>query len=107
MLFSCATLVQAEDMPGEEAQSFYSYGEVLSVSADQILIKEFDYVTGDEKEAVYHIDKETSFDSVESAQQIAPGELVDIEFIVSEDGRNIARDIFVDRIEDFENFEED
>ncbi|MDD5504049.1 MAG: hypothetical protein PHV77_01900 [Candidatus Omnitrophica bacterium] len=99
---------QTENTPApavEEAQSFYAYGEVLSVSPEQILIREFDYATGEDQEVAYYINEQTSFDSVESVQQITPGNLVDIEFIVLEGGKNVAKDIFVDRVEEFEELE--
>jgi hypothetical protein len=81
---------------------FYSYGEVLSVTQDQVMVREFDYATGEEKDVVYYISDSTTFDIVESAGQIRPGDLIDVEFIVSPDGRNIAKEIFVDSIEDYE-----
>jgi hypothetical protein len=86
---------------------FYTYGEVLSVGENQILIREFDYGTGEEKDVVYHITPDTIFDEVESADQITPTDLVDVEFIATEDGRNIAKEILVDRIEDYEYEEVD
>ena len=91
----------------DEEQVFYSYGEVLSVIQGQIMVREFDYATGEEKDVVYYITTDTILDSVESADQIKPSNLVDVEFTVSEDGKNIAKEILVDRIEDYEEVDEE
>ena len=91
----------------DEKQVFYSYGEVLSVIKGQIIVREFDYETGEETDIVYYITADTILDSVESADQIKPSDLVDVEFTVSEDGKNIAKEILVDRIEDYQEVDEE
>jgi hypothetical protein len=98
----CLAFMPANSSAEASEDSFYSYGEVLSVTQDQIMVREFDYATGEEKDAVYYISAGTTFDVVESADQIRPGDLIDVEFIVSPDGRNIAKEVFVDSIEDYE-----
>jgi hypothetical protein len=105
MLCVCLAFMPVNSSAQDDVESFYSYGEVLSVMQDQVMIREFDYATGEEKDAVYFISSATTFDMVESVDQIKPGDLVDVEFVVSEDGRNIAREIFVDNIEDYEQEE--
>jgi hypothetical protein len=105
MLCVFLALMPANSVAQDDVESFYSYGEVLSVMQDQVMIREFDYATGEEKDVVYFISSATTFDMIESADQIKPGDLIDVEFVVSEDGRNIASEIFVDNIEDFEQEE--
>jgi hypothetical protein len=102
MLCACLVVMPVNGFAQDE-DFFYSYGEVLSVMQDQIMVREFDYVTGEEKDVVYYIFAGTVFDLVESADQIRPGDLVDVEFMVLEDGRNMARAVFVDSIEDYED----
>ena len=102
MLCFYIALAPIDSASQDEDQFFYSYGEVLSVMQDQIMIKEFDYAAGEEKDVVYYITTDTIFDSVESADQIRPSDLVDVEFTISQDGKNIAKEILVDRIEDYE-----
>jgi hypothetical protein len=100
-------LIPVNSAAQDEGQIFYSYGEVLSVMQDQILVREFDYQTGEEKDTLYYITADTSFDPEESAGRIEPNDLVDVEFMVSEDGKNIAQEIFVNDIEDYEEIETD
>ena len=107
ILCFCLALTPINSVAQEEDQFFYSYGEVLSVAQDQIMVREFDYATGEEKDVVYYISADTILDSVESVDQIKPSDLVDVEFMVSEDGKNIAREILADRIEDYEEIDEE
>jgi hypothetical protein len=86
---------QAQD----EGESLYSYGEVISIAEDQIMVREFDYTTGEEVDVVYFITSGTILDPVDSLDQVRPSDLVDIEFIRARDGNNIAIEIFIDRIE--------
>jgi len=107
ILCFCLALTPINSVAQDEDQFFYSYGEVLSVAQDQIMVREFDYATGEEKDVVYYITADTLLDSVESVDQIKSSDLVDVEFMVSEDGKNIAREILVDRIEDYEEIDEE
>ncbi|TRZ48737.1 MAG: hypothetical protein D4S01_09795 [Dehalococcoidia bacterium] len=91
----------------DEEHVFYSYGEVLSVMQGQIMVREFDYATGEEKDVVYYITTDTILEPVELADKIKPGDLVDVEFMISEDGKNTAEEILVDRIEDYEEVDEE
>jgi|GEM_PF-1546705 len=107
ILCFCLALTPINSVAQDEDQFLYSYGEVLSVAQDQIMVREFDYATGEEKDVVYYITADTILDSVESVDQIKPSDLVDVEFMVSEDGKNIAREILADRIEDYEEIDEE
>ncbi len=92
--------VQLDCFAQVDDETQYSYGEVISVSQSQILVREFDYVTGEEKDMLYYLNDDTIFDIVVTAGQIQPGDLVDLEFIVSGDGSRIAKEILVDRIDE-------
>jgi len=48
-------LIPVNSAAQDEGQIFYSYGEVLSVMQDQILVREFDYQTGEEKDTLYYV----------------------------------------------------
>ena len=102
MMCACLAFMPANSAAQDSEDLLYSYGEVLSVTQDQVMVREFDYATGEEKDVVYYISASTTFDTVESADQVKPGDLIDVEFILSPDGRNIAKEIFVDSIEDYE-----
>jgi hypothetical protein len=78
----------------------YSYGEAISVSESQILVREFDFISGEEKDVLYYLNADTIYDVVIAGDQILPGDLVDIEFLVMRDGSRLVREILVDRIDD-------
>ena len=53
------------------------------------MINEFDYDTGEEKEASYWVDPKTEYDNVAALKEIAAGDEVDIDYLVK-DGKKVA-----------------
>ncbi len=76
-----AAPVEVEE--GEELE--YTFGTVKSVSADQIVINEFDYDTGEEKEQTYALDSKVELNNAASLQEIAQGDEVDVDYRVEGD----------------------
>ena len=72
---------------GEEPE--YAFGTVKSVSKDQVVVTEFDYDTGEEKEVAYSIDPKAEISGVNSLQEVASGDEVDVDYLVK-DGKNVA-----------------
>ena len=58
----------------------YTFGTVKSVSPSQIVITEFDYDTGEEKEMAYDIDPKVELNNAKSIQEITQGDEVDIDY---------------------------
>src|SRR3989338_9871177 len=69
---------------GEQEEPEYSFGTVKKVETDQIVISEFDYDTGEEKEITYWLDPGVELNGGNSLQEIAVGGEVDVGFIVKE-----------------------
>jgi hypothetical protein len=84
----------AQEAPPEDV--LYSYGTVSSVSADQVVIKEYDYEKDTEVDITYAIDPAAKFENVASAKEIAVGDTVDIDYVVK-DSKKIARLIIVEK----------
>ena len=63
----------------------YTFGTVKSVSGDQMVINEYDYDTGEEKEASYAIDPAVELHNVTAVSEIAVGDEVDIDYLVKGD----------------------
>ena len=59
----------------------YTFGTVKSVSGDQLVINEYDYDTGEEKEATYAIDPAVELHNVAAVSEIAVGDEVDIDYL--------------------------
>jgi len=87
--------VQAPVPPAEEEPD-YTFGTVKSVTADQIVILEFDYDSEKEVEAAYGIDPKAELGDVASVSEIQPGDEVDIDY-VARDGKKTAVGIFVSK----------
>jgi hypothetical protein len=65
-----------------EEEPEYAFGTAKSVEGDKLVINEFDYDTGEEKEAAYWVDSRTEYDNVASLKEIAAGDEVDIDYLV-------------------------
>lgn len=77
-------------VPAVEAEEpEYAFGTAKSVEGDTLVINEFDYDTGEEKEATYGVDSKTEYDNVASLKEVAAGDEVDIDYLVK-DGKKIA-----------------
>ena len=68
-----------------EEEPEYAFGTTKSVEGDKLVINEFDYDTGEEKEAAYWVDSKTEYDNVASLKEIAAGDEVDIDYLVKDD----------------------
>ena len=78
----------AAAIPDEEDLE-YTFGTVKSVGTDQIVIMEFDYDSGQEKEMTYALDPKVQLNNAASLQEIKQGDEVDIDYRVQDD-RKIA-----------------
>ena len=85
-----ATFAQEEDVE-------YDYGSVVKVDAtkNEIVIGEYDYDNDTEITVTYLVDPKANFENVNSLKEIAPGTYVDIEYIIAEGGKKIAKSISV------------
>jgi hypothetical protein len=94
------TVVPAEEaQPAPEIQ--WVWGEVVSVdtNSNQLNIKYLDYETDIEKEMVIGVSDKTIFENVKSLEEIKPQDTVSIDYAVASDGKNIARNISVEKPE--------
>lgn len=84
-----ATAPVAPAAPVAVEEPEYAFGTVKSVAQDQIVVTEFDYDTGEEKEVAYSIDPQAEISGVSSLQEVAAGDEVDVDYLVK-DGKNVA-----------------
>lgn len=73
----------------EQEEPEYAFGTAKSVEGDTLVINEFDYDTGEEKEAAYWVDSKTEYDNVASLKEVSAGDEVDIDYLMK-DGKKIA-----------------
>lgn len=87
-ILACGMLVAgtgacAAEEVAEEPE--YTFGTVKSISGDQLVINEYDYDSGEEKEATYSIDPSVELHNVAAVTEIAVGDEVDIDYLVKGD----------------------
>jgi hypothetical protein len=73
----------------EEQEPEYSFGTVKEVSKDRIVLSEYDFDTGAEKDVTYWLDPSLRLEGVKAIQEIKAGTEVDVDYVVR-DGRNVA-----------------
>ena len=61
-----------------EDQWLYTYGEVVSVAANQLVISEYDYEADEEKQAAYAIDSNTKLENAAQVTDLLAGDFVDV-----------------------------
>ena len=85
----------------EEAQTQWVWGEVVSVdaAAKTVVVKYLDYETDQEKEITLEVAADATFENVSSLAQIMPKDPVSVDYIVSPEGKNIAKNISVEKAE--------
>ena len=74
----------------------YTYGAVVSVSSRSITILEYDYDKEEEVERVYGVTQDTIFEHDASLSNMAPGDMADIEYMLSGNSR-VARSVMIEK----------
>ena len=80
----------------QEEDMEFSYGTVVSVSGNQVVVSEYDYDQDAETELTYTADPAATFEGVNSVKEIAKGDIIEIDYEVK-NGKNIAKRIFVEK----------
>ncbi|MBI4372902.1 MAG: hypothetical protein HY585_04165 [Candidatus Omnitrophica bacterium] len=70
-------------VPEEETE--FSYGTVKSITADQLVVSEYDYDSDQDVDVTYSVPAEVKLEGVASLNDIAAGDAVDIDFLVKGD----------------------
>ena len=80
---------------------------MVSVNADinQVLVKFVDYESSSEQELRVDVDTETVYEGVKSIYEIKPLDTVSIDYIVTVEGKNIARNLSVEVVDSQEDSE--
>lgn len=86
----------------EEEDVGFSWGSVVGVSSNEIIISEYDYETEEELQVAYVINSDTESNNVNSLEGIYVGDVVNIDYVVS-GGKKVAKIItFEQGQEDYE-----
>ena len=84
-----------------ENETQWLWGEVVSVDPEknEMLIKYIDYETDQEKEVTIEIDEKTTYENAKSLIDIKPQDTVAVDYIINPDGKNIAGNISLEKLE--------
>lgn len=85
------------------------WGGVVSVDVqnNELLVKYLDYETDQEKEITISVDDKTTYENIGSLIEIKPQDTVSIDYLVSAEGKNVAKNISVEKPETMETLPED
>ncbi len=87
-----------------EADLQWLWGEIVSVSSQskEMKVKYIDYESDTEKEVSIYVDEKTTFENVDTLDAIKPQDGVSIDYVISDAGRFIARNVSLEKAEDME-----
>ena len=94
--------------PAEEAKTEpeiqWVWGEVVSTNPinNELLVKYVDYDTDSEKEITISTDDKTTYENAKSIDEIKVRDSVSIDYAVSADGKNLAKNISLEKPETIE-----
>ncbi len=80
--FNFALFAQDEDEIVET-----SYGEVVSISGNQIIIKEYDYEKYQSINVTYNIDNDVELINLDSLSDLKSGDTVDVDYVIRNNER--------------------
>jgi hypothetical protein len=85
-----------------EDEMQWVWGEVVFVDAanKNINVKYLDYESDTEKEMVVKVDDKTTYENVKSIEEIKPKDTLSIDYVVTPDGKNLAKNINAEKPED-------
>jgi len=103
LIFSQESTEQGGAVPETQTEpdTQWVWGEVntLDTQNRMIAVKYLDYETDQEKEISINTDDKTTYENIKSLDEIRPKDTVSVDYIVSPDGKNIARNISVEKPE--------
>lgn len=84
-----------------EPEIQWVWAEVVSVDAqkNEIAVKYFDYEVDEEKNMVISVDNKTTYENINSISELKLGNSLSIDFVAGPEGKNIARNISVEKPE--------
>lgn len=84
-----------------EPEVQWVWGEVLSLDAQNkaFVVKYLDYENDQEKELTINVDDKTTYENIKSIEEIKPTDTLSIDYTVTADGKNIAKNISLEKPE--------
>ena len=101
IFFTLAAFATPSFSIDETEETEFAYGTVASIdlSAGTIVIKEQDYDTDIEQDVTYYFSPDTDFENINSIDEIAVGNDIDISYLAKDGGKKVIKFISVYRPE--------
>jgi len=95
------SVTQAPPAAVTTPETQWVWGEIVSVDAakNELVIKYLDYETDQEKEMAIGVDDKTAYENAKSLADVKSKDTLSIDYIVTADGKNVARNISVEKAE--------
>jgi len=110
-IFSQEAIVRGGAIPDSqnEPEVQWVWGDVVNLDTQNktLTVKYLDYETDQEKEISINADDKTLFENIKSIDEIKLKDIVSIDYVVSSDGKNVARNISVEKAEDLSGMQEE
>lgn len=96
-----AYVLAQQENAASEPEVQWLWGEVVSVDnlKNELKVKYLDYETDTEKEILMSINEKTTFENAKSLSDIKPQDTVSIDYEVNSEGKNIVKNISVEKPE--------
>lgn len=87
--------------PPSELETQWIWGEVVSAdsASKSVAIKYLDYETDQEKDMAISVDEKTTYENIKSIDEIKPKDTLSIDYIAGADGKNIAKNVSLEKPE--------
>ncbi len=84
-----------------EPEVEWVWGEVVSLDAQNktFVVKYLDYENDQEREMTLNVDEKTSYENIKSIDEIKPKDTLSIDYTVTADSKNIAKNISLEKPE--------
>ena len=103
LVFSQGSIEQGGVMaePKNESEVQWLWGEVVSLDSQNkiVAVKYLDYETDQEREINIGTDDKTTYENIKSIDELKPKDAVSIDYLVTPEGKNIAKNISLEKPE--------
>ncbi|MDD2752538.1 MAG: hypothetical protein PHN59_05335 [Candidatus Omnitrophica bacterium] len=101
LAFSQSTQTMTTTAEKAEPETEWLWGEVMSVDpiTNEVKVKTLDYKNDTEIEVTVSVDDKTTYENIKSVEEIKPKDSLSIDYIVGPDGKNLAKNISLEKAE--------
>ncbi len=108
LILVCVTFVFSQEPPASATSGLelepdiqWLWGDAISVDTQksELSVKYLDYDTEQEKEMTVAVDDKTTYENIKSLSEIKPKDTLSIDYVVGPEGKNIAKNISLEKPE--------